>query len=78
MSERTSSERAAELSGEAPGADELSAAEVVREFGAVLPQRAQMRIKRPGQTFHPDPSSYDPQLAASDPYYVPRGTFGLP
>ncbi len=56
---------------------ELSPADVARECGKVLPHRELMRIKLPGKTFHPDPSSFDPQQAAADPFYVPRGRFGL-
>lgn len=78
MSEWLLPEREDGLRGDAHSMHELSEAEVARECGSVLPERALMRKKLPGQTFHVDLSAYDPQLAASDPYYVPRGTFGLP
>jgi hypothetical protein len=76
MTNKTSSEHAMETP-DATMEMELSVADVVRECGAVLPHRKLMRIKLPGKTFYPDPSSFDPQLAAADPFYVPRGHFGL-
>lgn len=78
MSEWLLPEREDGPHGDAHGPRELSAVEVARECGSVLPGRALMRKKLPGRTFYVDLSAYDPQQAAADPYYVPAGHFGPP
>lgn len=78
MSEWLLPEREEGPSGDAQSPQELSATDMARECGSVLPERALMRKKLPGRTFYVDLSAYDPQMAASDPFYVPKGRFGLP
>ena len=78
MNDSISLEREDCLSGDAKRPQQLSEAEVARESASVLPERALMRRKLPGQTYHVDWSLYDPQQAAADPFYIPPGHYGLP